>query len=235
MDEKMLKTSWKQRLGIAIIAAILLGSTVAVYVSIVLSKNSTPSTVNEEQMAELQAKYEEKYTEYSAKAAELNSQYYDEFSQYRSQVSAYNAETANGGGIVTKDLKIGDGDELTLDSYGYAAYYIGWCADEKVFDSSFDNFESPTTLTAPLIVAEGGMIEGWGMGLNGMKVGGVREITIPGEFAYGEDYDPCGNDGKNVPLKFVVMTLKVSDEFSQLANDLSSIYTELMYASYGVQ
>ncbi len=79
------------------------------------------------------------------------------------------------------------------------------------------------------------MIEGWYMGVNGMKIGGVREVTIPGDLAYGEDYDPCGNDGTNVPLKFIIMPIEVSDEFSSLANELSQIYTELMYAYYGSQ
>ena len=40
MDPKSLKTSWKQRIVIALIAILLLGSTIAMYAAIVLSNGN---------------------------------------------------------------------------------------------------------------------------------------------------------------------------------------------------
>ena len=235
MEESVKKTSWKQRIGIAIVAAILLGSSVAMYIMIVLSSGGTNSAITEERIAELQSQYEEKYTEYEKQAKVIAEANLPVLSNYRSRVTAYNNETANSGGIVKTDLKTGTGADITSDTTGYGAYYIGWCADETVFDSSFDDFTNPTALKAPLVVEKGALIEGWYTGLDGMKVGGVREITIPGAFAYGEDYDPCGNDGKNVPLKFVIMTLDLSEDFRKLAKEVSDLYTEMMYAYYSLE
>ena len=51
------------------------------------------------------------------------------------------------------------------------------------------------------------MINGWKEGVIGMKLGGVRELTIPAAKAYGSqsagDKIPA-----NAPLKFVVMAIK---------------------------
>ena len=56
MDKKSLKTSWPQRIVIILIAVILLGSTMAVYISIVLTGNQSQDTTSEtdQQLAELQ-------------------------------------------------------------------------------------------------------------------------------------------------------------------------------------
>jgi FKBP-type peptidyl-prolyl cis-trans isomerase len=49
------------------------------------------------------------------------------------------------------------------------------------------------------------MIEGWNQGVLGMKIGGVRELTIPAELAYGET--GSGKIPANSPIKFVLMTI----------------------------
>lgn len=230
MDQNMLKTSWKQRILILVIAAVLLGSTVAIYISVVLSKNASTSNLSGDATA-LEAKYEEKYTEYTNLAAEFGKAYFDEFSSYRSRVSAYNAETANTSGVTKTDLKVGDGEEITSESEDYGAYYIGWCADESVFDSSFDDFDSPTSLNPPLIIKQDYMIAGWYAGVDGMRIGGIREISIPGDLAYGEDMEICG--GTNSPLKFVIMTTGVSDDLAKATDEVSELYAELMANYYG--
>lgn len=234
MEESVKKTSWKQRIVIAIVAAVLLGSSVAMYIMIVLTSGKS-NAATEERLVELQTQYEEKYAKYEEQAKIIAEANFPIFSQYRSRVSAYNNETANAGGIVRTDLVIGTGADIDETTTGYGTYYIGWCADETVFDSSFDDFSNPAGLNAPLIVEQNALIEGWYAGVDGMKVGGVREITIPGAFAYGEEYDPCGNDGKNVPLKFVIMTIDLSEDFKALASEVSTIYTEMMYAYYSLE
>lgn len=242
MQQSELRTSTKQRILIVIIAALMLGASVAIYIGIIISgsTSSTASTsgVDEKLVAELSAAYEEKKSKLEEKSSELSNKYFEKFSSYRSKVKSFNAKSANETGKVkTEDLKIGSGDELKTDSTGYGAYYIGWCSDEKVFDSSFDSFESPTKLNDPIIVKEDSLIEGWYLGVNGMKLGGARIVTIPGELAYGESYNPCDSESeeKNVPLKFLIMPVAVSDDYATLSAETQTAYTKLLYAQYGLE
>ena len=133
-------------------------------------------------------------------------------------------------GVQVRDLKDGTGEEIK-DGTKYLAYYVGWCADESVFDSSFDNNDNPTAF-AKILDASLGMIEGWNLGVEGMKLNGIREITIPGELAYGESREICG--GKNKPLKFIVMAKASEDPLKTLAADLDTAYMRLQYAYYGM-
>ena len=235
MQEDLLKTSWKQRVFIAIIALILLGSTLAVYVAIVISGGSTStssdSDVDEELIAEIQEEYDAKYEEYSAAGDELSEKYFEKFKTYLSEVKSYNSETANEK-LTYRDLKEGSGETITTDSEDYGAYYIGFCSDESIFDSSFDDSDDPTSLQSPLVVTANSLIEGWYQGVNGMKIGGVREVTIPGELAYGDSQEIC--DGTNSPLKFIIMPVEVSDDFLTLSDEMSTLYTRLQYAYYGI-
>ena len=224
MQESQLKTSWKQRLVIAVVAAILLGSSVAIYVAIVLGSGN----VDYSRMTtrELESAYESAYTTYTERAAELSAENFDTFKEYKSKVKAYNATTANSNGVTTKDFLEGDGEPLT-DS-NYSAYYIGWCSDESIFDSSFDNFDSPTSLKAPIAVEPNSLIEGWYLGTEGMKLGGIREITIPGALAYGDSYEICG--GLNSPLKFIIYAIEKDKQLSENSARLDKLYEALTLA-----
>lgn len=222
MEEKTVKTSLKQRIIIGLIAFLLLGSTIAVYAAIVLGADIDYSKMT---AAQLEKAYEETYAEYSSVVSELSSQYFDEFSAYKTNVKAYNSTSANSGGVVSKELKEGTGEEVGDD---YSAYYIGWCADETIFDSSFDNYEEPTSLRAPLGVTPGTLIEGWYIGTEGMKLGGIREVTIPGSLAYGDTQEICG--GKNSPLKFIILAIPSDPQITQLSEKLNNIYVALSNA-----
>ena len=125
------------------------------------------------------------------------------------------------------DFKEGDGE--VLGEKNYNAYYIGWCANEDVFDSSFDNYTEPTSLKSPLDLSSVSLIEGWYLGTEGMKLNGVREITIPGSLAYGESTEICG--GTNSPLKFIIMAVAQDEELTKLNKQLSEIETAL-YSAY---
>ncbi len=225
MQEKDLKPSVKQRIIFIVVAAVLLGSSFAAYVMIVMGKG----TINYSKMTteQLEKAYNEKMTEVETEAATLSTQYFEEFKSYKSKVKAYNTSTANSNGVQSKDLKEGDGEEIS-DS-GYSAYYIGWCADESVFDSSFDNFDEPTTLKTPLTVTASSLIEGWYLGTEGMKIGGVREITIPGALAWGESMEICG--GTNSPVKFSIMAIETNENLKKLNDELDKIETAL-YSDY---
>ena len=231
MDEKSLKTSRWQRLGILIIAILLLGGTVFAYLFIFMGSSSS-DTSNDELIADLTEQYDAKAAELEAAAAPLSDQYFDDFSGYLSEVKAYNAASAEAEVLGVKDLKTGTGKTLEEGDTDYFAYYIGWCADGSIFDSSFDDTENPTALNVPLD-ASVGLIEGWNQGVIGMKLGGVRQLTISGDLAYGDTQEICG--GYNSPLKFIILAIEKDEDIAALNSELDDLYLQLYYAYYGRQ
>lgn len=232
MDEKELKTSPKQRFFIILIAVLMLGSIVASYIAIVVGNSSNNSGDDESDIDEAKvAEYEEAYNKVKEKFAKETKSDYDRFIAYKSEIKAYNETAANENGLATRDLEKGSGKEITDGDTDYLAYYVGWCADESVFDSSFDNNKNPTEF-ASILDPSLGLIEGWNAGVEGMKIGGIREITIPGELAYGDSMEICG--GKNKPLKFIIMAMAKEDPLKSLSNELETAYMRLQYASYGL-
>ncbi len=235
MEEKELKTSVKQRVGIIAIAVVMLGSIIASYAAIVInggtssnsSGASTANAISDEKMLQYETEYADKATEFEAATASD----YNIFIAYKDEIAAYNETAANASGVETKDLLEGSGRELAEGDTDYLAYYVGWCADETIFDSSFDDTESPSAFNKALD-ASAGMIEGWNVGVVGMKLGGVRVMTIPGELAYGENMEICG--GYNKPLKFMVMVVANEDPLKTLAAELDLAFVKLQYAYYGI-
>ena len=55
-----------------------------------------------------------------------------------------------------------------------------------------------------------------------MKLGGVRQVDIPGALAYGDKREICG--GKNSPLKFIILPIEVSEEYKKLSTEYNKIY-----------
>ena len=105
--------------------------------------------------------------------------------------------------IQVKDLKEGTGkaakagDDLTMDYVG-VAYSTG-----KEFDSSFSAGQ-PFEFT----LGQGQVIAGWDEGIEGMKVGGRRELIIPPDKAYGAQGSPPAIK-PNETLIFVVDLLAI--------------------------
>lgn len=236
MEEKTLKTSTWQRVIIIVIAILLLGSTVLTYMFVVMgSSNSGSSASNDEKVNELIAQYDAKQAEIDAAAKPLSDKYFPEFKTYQSKVKAYNSATANSKVLETEDLKVGTGKTLAEGDTNYAAYYLGWCADGSVFDSSFNNEKDTEVSTATGLVSpldpSGGLIEGWNQGVVGMKLGGVRQITMSGDLAYGDTREICGGYGS--PLKFIVMAIEPDETVTKLNKELNDIYLQLYMAMYG--
>ncbi|MDR3298287.1 MAG: FKBP-type peptidyl-prolyl cis-trans isomerase [Candidatus Nomurabacteria bacterium] len=217
-----MKTSAKMRVAIIAVAILMLGSTVALYMGIVLGYNNNgqaaqESSTKEEKLNDLYAAY---LTELDAQAAELSKEYFSTFVKYKSQVKAFNAKSITE--VTTKDLVVGTGAEITEGFTDYMAYYIGWLSDETIFDSSFNDAAAPTALGSPL--AGGNMIEGWNQGIVGMKIGGIREISIPAELAYGDQAQ--GTIPANSPLKFVIMMIEPV-EMIDWSDEMYELYEEL--------
>jgi len=232
MDEQTLKTSWTQRIVILVIAILLLGSTVFAYLFIVLNNGDSAQGNTDEQIAELTAEYDAKSAELDEASKPFSDKYFDSFKKYKSGVRSYNSANANATGLESKDLAKGSGKTLAEGDTDYLAYYIGWCPDGSIFDSSFNDNENPTSLKTPLDPSMG-LIEGWNQGVIGMQLGGVRELNIPGELAYGETQEICG--ATNSPLKFVVMAIEKDAELDRLNSELNDIYMQLYYLYYGSQ
>ena len=230
MNEAELKTSTKQRVVISIIAVVMLGSIIASYVGIIASGGgggSKNTDITEEKAQQYNEAYEAKLEEFKV-ATESD---FKKFSGQLGAVAAYDETAANSNGVATKELVVGDGRELASGDTNYYAFYVGWCADGSIFDSSLDSTDSPTSFTRALDASQG-MIEGWNEGVVGMKIGGIRRITIPGEKAYGETREICG--GYNKPLRFLVLAVANEGEFSTLAKELEIDYMKVQYANYGI-
>lgn len=232
MEEKELKTSVGQRIAICVIAVIMLGSIIASYIAIIIGNSNSSSSEETGLSKERMSYYEENYASKVAEFKKLSEKDYETFVGYRSEVKAYNESAANEAGVTSRDLLVGTGRALTSSKdEDYLAYYIGWCADESVFDTSFDSDTNPTGFAKALDVSVG-MIEGWYQGVNGMKLGGVREFTIPGNLAYGEQTEICG--GYNKPLRFLMMAVAKEEPLKTAAAELDAAYMSLQYAAHGI-
>lgn len=203
-------TPKKQRIGIWIIAAVMLVGTLGSFAIMVLANEN--AQVDQQQQQKLYDEYlkqlEEQQTKDDAAAKDLSAKYYPEFSQYKNAPAEFDKDSV-GDTVTTKDLKVGDG-ALIEEGTKYKAYYIGWTPRGTVFDSSFEE----DSLKTPINTAVMSLIEGWNQGAIGMKVGGIREMTIPSDLAYGEQ----GSGDKidpNTPIKFIVMIIETVAEEAQ--------------------
>ena len=193
-------TRKSQRIGILIITVVMVVGTIGSFAVMVLANQNA----NQEAIAQQkqQEEFEKAYKEYQEKVDEqtklLSAKYYDEFKGYESRVGKFDRDSVKE--LKTEDLKVGEGDTIDADTE-YATYYIGWTPNGKVFDQSIDG----GTLKAPLQMPSS-VIEGWTEGMKGMKIGGVREITIPSDKAYGEQ-GQGDSIPPNTPLRFVVMAI----------------------------
>lgn len=190
-----------QRIGIWVIAAFMLFGTIGSFLAIILA-NKNQGT-DQARINQLTADYQKEYTTYQEKLAvqtkQLSDKYFETFNQYASRPAAFDAASVTELG--KNDIVVGDGDALTAES-SFTAYYLGWNPTGKVFDGSIEG----SALKAPINAAPGGVIEGWTKGADGMKVGGVRELTIPASLAYGETAKGADIPA-NTPLKFIMMII----------------------------
>ncbi|MDZ7726287.1 MAG: FKBP-type peptidyl-prolyl cis-trans isomerase [Candidatus Campbellbacteria bacterium] len=88
--------------------------------------------------------------------------------------------------FIVEDIVEGTGPEAKVGAV-ISVHYTGRFENGEVFDSS----RRPGRSAFQFTLGEGQVIDGWERGIEGMKVGGVRRLTIPPQLAYGfEDYGP---------------------------------------------
>ncbi len=87
--------------------------------------------------------------------------------------------TTTPSGMVIEELAVGDG-ALAAAGQQVKVHYTGWLTDGTKFDSSKDRNDP---FVFPL--GAGRVIKGWDEGVQGMKVGGKRKLTIPPALGYG--------------------------------------------------
>ena len=89
------------------------------------------------------------------------------------------AEITTASGLIYEDTVVGDGAEAQKGDL-VTVHYTGWLTDGSKFDSSKDRndpFQFP--------LGQRYVISGWDEGVQGMKVGGTRKLTIPPQLGYG--------------------------------------------------
>lgn len=105
--------------------------------------------------------------------------------------------------LVITDEVVGEGDEVT-EGATVTAHYVGVSASTgEQFDASWDR-------GAPISFPLDRVIEGWSKGLVGMKVGGRRNLVIPGHMAYGPTPPPGAGIAPNETLVFTVDLVDVT-------------------------
>ncbi|HEX5647365.1 MAG TPA: FKBP-type peptidyl-prolyl cis-trans isomerase [Nitrospira sp.] len=90
-----------------------------------------------------------------------------------------NQEVTMPSGLKYLDQVVGTGDTAVAGKT-VSVHYTGWLENGKKFDSSVDRGQP---FSFPL--GAGRVIKGWDEGVQGMKVGGKRKLTIPSELGYG--------------------------------------------------
>jgi FKBP-type peptidyl-prolyl cis-trans isomerase len=82
--------------------------------------------------------------------------------------------------LKVEDLNVGTGVEAVTGKQ-VTVHYVGTLTDGSKFDSSRDRGKGFS-----FRLGGGQVIKGWDQGVAGMKVGGLRRLTIPSDLAYGD-------------------------------------------------
>lgn len=180
-----------QRIGIWIIVIVMSVGTVGTYFALALGND------NDEKQSQENKKAMDDYYALIKDQAKAN--------QALSGYEATKFDAASVTELKQEDLVTGEGQEVKLNDK-IKVSYTGWVPDGTIFDSTT---KSNTNTPAEFTLSAGSLIDGWIAGIPGMKVGGVRKLTIPADQAYGA----TGSEpliAPNTPLQFLVRVESVS-------------------------
>lgn len=87
-------------------------------------------------------------------------------------------------GLKYEDVRPGDG-AVARSGDAVVVHYTGWLTDDGT--TRGDKFDSSRDRGDPFAfdLGRGNVIAGWDEGVQGMRVGGVRLLTIPPDLGYG--------------------------------------------------
>jgi FKBP-type peptidyl-prolyl cis-trans isomerase FkpA len=108
-------------------------------------------------------------------------------------------------GLIYEDLREGSGALCTGRGQTAIVHYTGWLEDGTPFDSSRDRnkpFSFPVQCSY--------VIPGWDEGVIGMRVGGLRRLTVPPSLGYGAK-GAGGVIPPNATLVFEIELLEISE------------------------
>ncbi len=108
------------------------------------------------------------------------------------------SEETRENGMIIRIVKEGDAEGEPIPAGGIAVLHtMGVLEDGTVFDSTFDQGQQA------VVPLEQSVIEGWSMGVEGMRPGEVRQFVVPSELGFGEEGQPPVVPA-NAPLTFEV-------------------------------
>ena len=178
-----MSTKKSQRIGIWIIAVVMIVGTIGSFFVIVIANENN---VND------QKDYQSQLEQYKAAQEEAKKQNQPLDGYKAAKFDANKVEE-----LKAEVLKEGKGEKLKADS-SISANYFGWTSDGVIFDST----KKIGKKVEPIDFSLNGVIPGWTKGLTGQKVGSVVRLTIPADMAYGSVDDGSGRPVG--PLMFVV-------------------------------
>jgi FKBP-type peptidyl-prolyl cis-trans isomerase FkpA len=102
------------------------------------------------------------------------------------------------------ELRPGTGAEATTGR-NVTVNYTGWIYNAAAVDNKGTRFD---TGTFSFVVGQG-VIQGFSMGVNGMRVGGLRRVVIPPNLGYGNNPPPGSPIRANETLIFEIELVAV--------------------------
>jgi FKBP-type peptidyl-prolyl cis-trans isomerase FkpA len=107
------------------------------------------------------------------------------------------------------ELRAGTGREAVAGK-AVTVHYTGWLYDPNQLNNKGSQFDTSVNgQPYSFVLGAGAVIRGWDQGLVGLKVGGVRQLVIPPDLAYGAA--GRGPIPPNATLLFEVELMAVAD------------------------
>ena len=113
--------------------------------------------------------------------------------------------TTTASGLQYQDTVVGSGAAAKAGQH-VSVHYTGWLYNNGVKGAKFDSSKDRND-PFEFGLGAGMVIKGWDEGVQGMKVGGVRRLTIPPQLAYG----PRGAGGVIPPNATLVFEVELLD------------------------
>jgi FKBP-type peptidyl-prolyl cis-trans isomerase len=181
--KRLMATPKSQRIGIWIIAVVMLVGTIGSFAVMILANSNQAKDAATQQQQQDQANAQ-------VIANAKNNKPLDGYS-----VTPFDKASIT-------DLKVdtlvqGTGTPATATST-LTVEYFGWTSNGTIFDSS-----NKSGTTKPTSLSLSGVIPGWTTGLTGVKAGSTVKLTLPAAQAYGATGSPP-LIGANEPLMFIV-------------------------------